>query len=631
MTIGWHHPTDESDQWDGFNESGIEHFRSNPLVHLAREIIQNSIDAADSDDKIVVCFRLKEVDTTTIPHLDELKSNFQHCLLAADEESEKAKVFFTNALDKLSRPKIKVFEASDYNTHGMRGPCKNGTSYYAFMKAKGQSKKDGDHASGSYGIGKFAPYSVSDLRTVFVSTIYKDEKGVCRQLSQGKAILMSHDVDGKRKNGIGFWGIKNKCQPVEGSSSLPEWILRSTNEAEYCSLKGSKISILCFNEEKHWKEYLAVSVAENYFAAISENKLSVEIDEAYILDSESINDFFTNVELKQLLNDSKLKGEPEQFGNAYHYYTALQPSPEVIEEFKEHAHLGLCSLRIMVGDDLPKKVCALRNGMFISDSINRLRQFSDYKEFVAILECRSEKGNKLLRLMEPPRHDDFEPNLLPTKEEQVKGRKSLTAIATWIRDMLKKHARDPVSDVTPLDELKDFFGDEGGEGTGTTTEEMNPMGRLFFRAKPVKPTSSKVTTTTDGEGDAGEGDDGTGGGGKDGKGGAGSSGGKGVSTGGAGSGGKEKKPVEITNIRAIVSGSRARKLLFTPTTTGKIAVTVLEAGADNDYMASVENSDVGMVEGGAIILDAVSGERLALNVTLSQDFTGAIKVVANEI
>ena len=39
----------------------------------------------------------------------------------------------------------------------MVGPCNNGTKYYAFMKAKGQSRKDSETASGSYGIGKFAP------------------------------------------------------------------------------------------------------------------------------------------------------------------------------------------------------------------------------------------------------------------------------------------------------------------------------------------------------------------------------------------------------------------------------------------------------------------------------------------
>ena len=43
--IGWTHPIDESDQWDGFNEPGIEHFSGSPIRHLAREVVQNSLDS----------------------------------------------------------------------------------------------------------------------------------------------------------------------------------------------------------------------------------------------------------------------------------------------------------------------------------------------------------------------------------------------------------------------------------------------------------------------------------------------------------------------------------------------------------------------------------------------------------
>lgn len=45
--IGWLHPRDFADQWDGFNEPGVEHFSGQPIQHLAREIVQNSLDAAD--------------------------------------------------------------------------------------------------------------------------------------------------------------------------------------------------------------------------------------------------------------------------------------------------------------------------------------------------------------------------------------------------------------------------------------------------------------------------------------------------------------------------------------------------------------------------------------------------------
>lgn len=631
MSIGWYHQTNESEQWDGFNDSGLHHFTSDPLKNMAREIIQNAYDAGDGSGKVSVCFKLKEVETSTIPNFDELISNINRCQVSAKKSNdEKASPFFKNALEVLAKKTIKVLEASDYNTQGMKGPSKNGTPFYAFVKAKGQSQKDGETASGSYGIGKFAPYVVSDIHTVFVSTIYEVD-GACKQLSQGKSVLMSHYDNEDTKGGIGFWGIKARCQPIEGCSGLPGWILRSTNEDELCNLKGSKISILCFNDEPHWEEYLAATVAENFFAAISEDNLSVEINDKYSLNSETIFEFFVNPELRKIIVDSKLNGEPEKFENAFNYYSVLQESPEVIVENKQHTHLGLCKLRIIVGEDLPKKLCALRNGMFISDSINRLKQFSDFKEFVAVFQCESAQGNKLLRQMEPPRHDDFEPNLLP-KEEREKGRRSLSAIATWIREMLKKHAKDPVEEVTSLDELKDFFGDEGGEGSGDDKQEMNPLGKLYFRAKPSKQNSGIPKPSSKiGDGDTGDGEDGDGGGGDKGKGGGNGKGGKGVSPGGSGGGGEQKKTVEITNVRAIISGANKRKIFLTPTKSGEMSISIQEAGADSDYETEIVSADIGVLKNGAVVINCKAGERVTLNVDLVEDFTGAVKVVANEI
>ena len=46
--IGWYHPVDESNQWDGFNDPGIETFAGKPIRSLAREVIQNALDAKDS-------------------------------------------------------------------------------------------------------------------------------------------------------------------------------------------------------------------------------------------------------------------------------------------------------------------------------------------------------------------------------------------------------------------------------------------------------------------------------------------------------------------------------------------------------------------------------------------------------
>jgi len=459
--IGWQHPTDESDQWDGFNDPGIETFRGSPIKSLAREINQNSLDALDHGEIVVVKITLSKVLTTEIPNVDELRSNFNACLEASKGE-RKAEIFFTNGLKGLDKKEVPVLTISDYNTTGMKGPSENGTPFYAFMKAKGQSKKESDDAGGSYGIGKLAPYAVSKLRTIFLSTIYESDSGEFIQLTQGKSILMSHDKDGNRKQGVGFWGVKKRCQPIkEVGTNLPDWLVRSNSASSFHKNKGSKLSVLFFYESDNWQTKLATSVAENFFGAIYEGRLRVEIDDEFTLEQSTIVGFFQNEEIYTTIEAGD-KDSLSHFKNCNHYLSALKKDPpEVVIENTQNAKLGHCRLTIFLGEELPKKVCFLRNGMFITDALTGLKRFGNFKEFVAVFHCLDSKGNQLLRAMEPPRHDDFEPDRLPTAQEQKEAKRALRDISEWVRKMLHRHAKDPVTETTTLDELKNFFYEEG--------------------------------------------------------------------------------------------------------------------------------------------------------------------------
>jgi hypothetical protein len=290
QNIGWNHPIDESDQWDGFNEPGIEHFSGSPIPHLAREVNQNSFDSGNGGT-VRVLIKQRLVETKEIPNLEELKKTIALCGEAAAEESAKARQFFELASAELEKSKISILEISDYNTRGMFGPSQNGTPFYAFMKAKGQSKKASDTATGSFGIGKFAPYAVSKLRTVFVSTVYKDPIGSIQRLTQGKSILMSHDDTGSRRQGVGFWGVKERCQPVlDADSEIPAWIQRGSTELTEADI-GTTLIILGFDNSSGWEANLATSVAENFFGSISEGNLEVDIDGKYLLSKEKVKDF----------------------------------------------------------------------------------------------------------------------------------------------------------------------------------------------------------------------------------------------------------------------------------------------------------------------------------------------------
>ncbi|MCK1744154.1 hypothetical protein IVA80_25785 [Bradyrhizobium sp. 139] len=139
--IGWEFPIDGADQWKGFNDPGIEHFRGSPFASLAREVLQNSLDA-QLKRPVTVKFRYREVSPREIPGIDELKSVMKLCLASADGEGKKAKEFFAAAEKILNGKAIPVLSVLESNTTGMKGPCHNGSPYFAYVKASGQSKKD---------------------------------------------------------------------------------------------------------------------------------------------------------------------------------------------------------------------------------------------------------------------------------------------------------------------------------------------------------------------------------------------------------------------------------------------------------------------------------------------------------
>ncbi len=133
-------PKDTSDEWNGFNDPGMEHFRGNPYIHLGKEVTQNTLDAIHNEPaKIKI--KLLHIETKNIPSIETLQATMVACLKSAKDESPKAVTFFENAIKLLKKTKVPVLEISDENTFGVVGPCTNGQPYFAFMKAIGQTKR----------------------------------------------------------------------------------------------------------------------------------------------------------------------------------------------------------------------------------------------------------------------------------------------------------------------------------------------------------------------------------------------------------------------------------------------------------------------------------------------------------
>lgn len=647
--VGFEFPVDASGQWDGFNDSAMEHFSGNPFQHLGREVPQNTIDAkAGKPARIRVS--LTKIKPTAIPDLAAFRETIEQCAVAAEtEQNEKSTKFFDNAKDLLAKKEVTVLQIEDSNTLGVKGPCENGKPFFALLKATGQSKKS-DTSTGSYGIGKFAPFTVSGLRTVFVTTVWQGYDGSWNHYVQGKSVLTSHiDGTGATRRGTGFWGLKQGCMPIESiTSDVPEWLRRTKEDGEFAGFAGTTLSILGFDAAKGWEDVLTVNILMNFFGAIKSGDLEVSIQGGHEINAATLEKLLIDPTLSKVADDQE--GETGRFQTILSYLVALEGGEGVSIENTQNLHLGDCQVRILIGEKLPKKVAILRNGMLITESLPRLKRFGEFKDFVAILECTSTKGQSLLRGMEPPRHDAFEPDRLPPDRRQI-GRNALREISVWVRSMLKRHAQDPVSEVTNLDEMADFFADEEEEGDGKKRDE-NPAGKIVIRARAIKPklrspsypqSSAIAVSQTDEDEGPDQPDDESAEGENSGAGSGGtampepneSSGGNDASAGGMGTLQKTGvlAPSPVRDVRAVpLADRRKRRVAFTPLSSGMGRIQLQDSGADTDRPLKIVASNVGTVNSGVVeLVPLVAGQRVMLEVELEAEFRGTIKVVTDAV
>jgi hypothetical protein len=169
--VGWFFAPNEGGEDKGLNDAGVVTFKGNIYRYLAREIIQNSLDARESPNKPVqVTFDLETIKRSDILGMAQLKGICQRCRDFWPRDPEKS--FFDVAIELCSEPEIVTLKISDFNTLGVVGGDDDrieNRSWYSLIQCSGSSSKEGGEG-GSYGIGKNAPFAASYLRTVLYST-----------------------------------------------------------------------------------------------------------------------------------------------------------------------------------------------------------------------------------------------------------------------------------------------------------------------------------------------------------------------------------------------------------------------------------------------------------------------------
>ena len=604
----------DAGEGEGLSDAGIETYRADPFPAVARETSQNSRDAHDKERHADAPVRV-EIERITIPGAslpgyDKYKEVAKRCLdLAIKQNRRKETAFFQQAQRVLSQDQIPVLRVADFNTTGLTGPCEEGTPFHSLVKSSGVSRKEDDTSSGSFGIGKSAVYSASDLQTVFYSTSYLDGAGQRVFLCQGKTKFMSFtDAAGQAFRSVGYWGDPVGYLPIQLPSLAPEWLQRDETGTTVCSI--------AVRDSDDWQNEIMASLLMNFFSAIHKNEMEFKVQ------GELLNSRTLRLRLDDPAIAAAAKTKQEDYAFAQHMHDCLTNDDEATTYSLEVPDAGTFCLRLMVKDGLPKRVGILRNGMYICDSLahfgDKFARFSMYRDFVAIVEPTNDHANSWLRRMENPRHDEFSPERLLTSADRRSAAVAGQKLAKMIRERIKEAAKPQTNDETDLEELSEFFAlDNKGRKDDTGTRDVESFKVLknpsTLRSRQTKTPASRSHgsagggATQHGEGTRKNGGEGPG---------------KGAGTGGTGTH-SSKKPFVLNEPRTLVPDSQdfsRRRILFTPAESGEAFLKFESSGLS-------DTQDLPTLPAECRV-QCVAGERQQIDVCFETPYDGPIEIVS---
>lgn len=479
----WEFPIIDIDVVYGLNSS-IETYKDEPFIGLAKEICQNSLDAAINTDKEVKLefspFILKNFD---FPDIDYFKESITK-LIAFNKKTHindmKSVDFYERALNILKTQEIKCLRISDSNTTGLDNVDSNtNSSWYNLVKAEGDSDKTSG-MGGSFGVGKFAPYAVSDLRTVFYSTLnIKQQKA-----TQGLARLSTFELNGKKTLGKGYCG-ESGGRHTQDLKSLDKFYKRK--EA------GTDLFILGLREDEDWDTKTIAAIIDNYFLSIFEKSIEVKIE----------NFLINSLTIKRFVADEKIIKYMSRY--TLNYIEVYNTSKNEVTIKGSILSRDDCEIKITYGLDKLKNSIAMtrKNGMKVFD-----KKIKSNLYYSGIFRIRSLELDDFLKKLENTKHDNWSYERI---DDPVK-KKNASKIVKKIEDLIISEIRKienldikNTTDVVGLSEyLPDDIGDESRKSIETIEKQLND-GISIKDNKPIQANSnSDKQENTSSENDEGE-------------------------------------------------------------------------------------------------------------------------------
>ena len=467
----------------GFTPAGIAAFTNLRPAAVVRELIQNALDAASEANErtAFVRFRLTRKNTNTIPGIRSYGKALEravktHQEMTGGELPRQAELVVSTIKGALSKDTQDILSVLD-NGIGLNERRMNA------LLSDGVSAKHGN-ATGTYGNGHTVAIPASDLRYILYGGV--TDNG--RRIGAGHAVLASHTGTGKATYlcaGDGFFVLKlrngkdGKLYDYAKEQAIPELIACDLKNIRKTDRHGTVVVLPAFNhfrEERPLWDMVAKAAACNFFPAIEEEQLKVQVEDLRPGKNP----------IPQILDHTTLRGtleahrEDKRSGAFLSGQKAFE-AHEVLRSGESHTvqtKIGAIRVKLLARASGNARVDLCRNGMWITDDKKIpgfYYKFRNRTPFHAVLLLDSDKGKDLHRLVrdsEGPLHDSMSTKDLPA-EDKRKLRDALDEIRTWLQSNTSEISEESYS---PDDFLTLNFGDDGKAQGGTARNPFTLWG-----------------------------------------------------------------------------------------------------------------------------------------------------------
>lgn len=416
---------------EGAIDPAAEHFEGGKAGQAAvRETGQNSIDARrpGHDGPVRIEFELRLMPTSSIPDIEGLRTHLREVVDYTAGQMGNDRM--ASALEMVEREEIPVLRISDYGTTGLTG-SESGASPASplsrLTRGSGNSENDGVRG-GSFGIGSAAGRVASTMATVLYRSLPHDRTAEETVLA-GFSRLATHLHDGERRRASGIL-TRSGGSDFEYRRPAPT-ILPFADRTE----PGTDIFVLGYRmaEEDPSLHRLRDAALEHFMVAIARGNLEargVAAGAEWVLDASTV--------------EAAAKRDPR---HAAFYMALHDPEPDVAEL----ETLGRVELYVNIDDSLQSAL----HTVTMRSPLMRIAQFkftSVRAKYAAIAICADERGNALLRRLEPPQHDAWDPDRSPKE-----GPRAIKELRTFIGDRLRARVSETLGETVEIKGLERFL------------------------------------------------------------------------------------------------------------------------------------------------------------------------------